>query len=106
MTLGSNNVRPYANASVVSVCTPPPPDASALKQINAGVEEAINRLGNILGRVDSIGQYLFGPLSEVAGNSACPPSPSGVVPSLRENVGTIHNMISVLNERLDRVSLL
>lgn len=92
--------------AAIRPCAPPTPDESVLKHINAGVEEAISRLSIILGRTDSIGQYLFGPIPEPAGSNACSPVPLGVVSSLRENVGTIHNMLSMLNERLDRISLL
>lgn len=88
-----------------AACAPPPDDA-VLKQINAGVDEAVTRLGNVISRVDNIGQYLFGPVPEPAGSNTCSAVPNGIVFSLRDSVGVLHNLISALNDKLDRVSQL
>lgn len=88
-------------------CAPaPPPDDAALKQINAGVDEAVVRLDNVISRVDNIGQYLFGPVPEPTGSNTCSAVPNGVVFSLRDSVNVLHSLITTLNDKLDRIGQL
>ena len=83
-----------------------PPDDAALKNVCARVDEAVSRLGNVIQRVDNIGQYLYGPIPEPTTSTACSPVSAGIVPSLLDSVGALHSLISQLNDKLDRVSQL